>query len=124
MPRRALTPCSAPGCPELTAGRRYCLKHRKAEYRRIDAVRPSAAERGYTSPEWKALRLRVLTRDPLCVVCRQVPSSIADHIVPKAQGGQDVLSNLRGVCRQCDSRDTAKYDGGFGNRLRAGKVAR
>lgn len=34
------------------------------------------------------------------------------------------MDNLRGLCRHCHSSETARFDGGFGNRIRTGKVGR
>jgi 5-methylcytosine-specific restriction protein A len=42
------------------------------------------------------------------MVCRRNASTAVDHIVPKAQGGQDTDDNLQGICGDCHSEKTAK----------------
>lgn len=107
VPVRALHPCHRPGCPALTAGR-FCERHAAGA-----DPRPSAARRGYGG-DWRALRLRILARDPICRLCGAAPSAHADHIVPRSRGGRDVPENLQGTCARCHSRKTARHDGGFG----------
>lgn len=115
MPNRPKTPCRQPGCPALVDKPGYCPKHKRAEYKRCDAGRPSAAKRGY-SRNWRCLRLMVLRRQPICATegCDR-PAEHVDHIVPLWRGGTNELSNLRGLCRFCHARKTAAADGGFGN---------
>ena len=113
MPNRLKTPCAQPGCPAVTTQRRCPLHHRE-QRRRQDVGRPTATERGY-GWQWRQLRNAVIARDPICTVCCRVPSTDADHIIPRAQGGQDTMENLRGRCHSCHSSKTAKRDGGFGN---------
>ena len=59
-------------------------------------------------PEWDALQKAVLKRDPLCTYCKVAQSTTADHVIPKAKGGQDTLDNLVGACRPCNSRKGAR----------------
>jgi 5-methylcytosine-specific restriction protein A len=69
----------------------------------------STTERGYG---WKhqKMRERVLREEPLCRMCfdatprRYTPSGIADHIIPKAEGGTDDRSNYQalGDPKDCD----------------------
>lgn len=63
----------------------------------------SRHERGY-GKEWDRLRKVVILRDKgLCQPCREegraTPANIVDHILNKASGGTDDLSNLRVICR-------------------------
>jgi 5-methylcytosine-specific restriction protein A len=51
--------------------------------------------------DWQRLSARVLSRDPVCRICRRRPSVTADHIVRVADGGSDDELNLRGVCGGC-----------------------
>ena len=88
--------------------------------------RPNAHERGYCSQGWKAARREVLLRDNYqCKVCGAVvhgKRAHVDHIVPKAQGGSDEVSNLRTLCVSCHS----KHEGwrAANERRRAAKVTR
>jgi 5-methylcytosine-specific restriction endonuclease McrA len=60
------------------------------------------------------LRLAILHRDPICrcTGCRHhtgrctSPSTIADHIVPIAEGGADDPSNGQGLCAPCHDLKT------------------
>ncbi len=53
---------------------------------------------------WAQLRRRVLRRDRLCQLCFRVPAVEVDHVVARADGGSDEVSNLRGVCGECHRR--------------------
>lgn len=75
--------------------------------------RPSAAARGYCSRDWRAKRLEVLARDDYqCQACGRIvdrpKQAHVDHIVPRASGGTDELSNLRTLCASCHSSRTAR----------------
>lgn len=79
--------------------------------------RQSRQARGYGRAH-ELMRERVLNEEPLCRVClamdppRYTPSSIADHIVPKAEGGTDDRANYQGLGNpkmcDCHARKTAK----------------
>ena len=76
---------------------------------------PSRHERGYGSA-WDRLRKVILARDGhLCQVCmtkgRTTPATHCDHILSKAQGGTDDLSNLRAICRPCHDRKSIEERG-------------
>ncbi len=103
MPPKPLRPCRQPGCPSLIRGGGWCEAHKPVSWASTTA---SAASRGYGS-QWRALRERVLRRDPTCYRCRREPSTAVDHVRPKAQGGSDDLSNLAGICEGCHTRKTA-----------------
>lgn len=47
----------------------------------------------------------VLRRDPICLICREKPSTQVDHIIAKPEG-RDTLENLQGLCESCHSRKT------------------
>lgn len=58
---------------------------------------------------WEKLREAVLKRDGyLCQICHQAQATTADHIIPKAKGGEDSMENLQAACRPCNGkkRDT------------------
>jgi 5-methylcytosine-specific restriction endonuclease McrA len=59
----------------------------------------------YHTKVWQQLRKRVMIRD--LYVCQiklpgcTVLASVADHIVPREQGGTDLEDNLRAACARC-----------------------
>lgn len=74
----------------------------------------SRHERGYGT-EWDKLRKRVLERDAhlcQCSYCkadgRTTVATEVDHILPKAKGGTDAMSNLQAINKQCHVRKTAE----------------
>ena len=53
---------------------------------------------------WKKLRLQVLNRDGwTCTYCGGQATE-ADHVWPKARGGEDSLDNLVSACKPCNVR--------------------
>lgn len=56
-------------------------------------------------------RRRVFRRNPLCVPCeaagRVTLATVADHIVPLADGGRDSEDNLQGICHDCHVAKTS-----------------
>jgi 5-methylcytosine-specific restriction protein A len=71
----------------------------------------SRQERGY-GRDHERMRKIVLAEEPLCRIClamdppRHTPSTIADHIVPKAEGGTDERENYQGACGPCHDAKT------------------
>lgn len=61
-------------------------------------------------PGWDRLRAAVIERDGLrCRYCGDDNGPFeADHIVPVARGGKDVLENLACACRACNRSKGAK----------------
>ena len=60
------------------------------------------------SQKWKRTRKQVFNRDGReCVFCGHHGDTgnplTVDHIVPRYRGGTDALSNLRVLCRRCNS---------------------
>lgn len=119
MPRRALTPCTVPLCPELTDGGR-CDDHKQAAER----DRGSATARGYGKRHRDRFRRGVLDRDICCVLCikhdRWVLATVADHWPLSRreleQRGMDPNDpdHGRGLCDPCHSKETAvNQPGGF-----------
>jgi 5-methylcytosine-specific restriction protein A len=57
------------------------------------------------------MRKRILIEEPLCREClkrdRVTATTIADHIIPKAEGGTDDRENYQGLCDPCSSAKTA-----------------
>lgn len=75
--------------------------------------RTSRQERGY-GRDHDLMRALVLVEEPLCRKClaktppRYAPTTIADHIIPKAEGGTDERENYQGLCGPCDVIKTAQ----------------
>jgi len=84
---------------------------------RLPDRRPSAAVRGYDG-RWQRFRKWFLRHNPLCIECNAA-ASVADHIVPLAQGGAHCdPDNTQSLCATCHNRKTATHDGGFGHARR------
>lgn len=120
MPRKLPTPCSYPGCPELSH-ERYCVKHKRQTAKQYDKQRGTAAQRGYNA-RWRRARRRYLMDNPLCVMCKEKgviqAATDVDHIIPH-KGDQDLFwdeSNWQALCASCHSRKTARENGSFGNK--------
>jgi 5-methylcytosine-specific restriction protein A len=73
--------------------------------------RESRQSRGYGRAH-DLMRARVLAEEPLCRVClaegRVSATTIADHRIPKAEGGTDDHENYQGLCGDCDVIKTAQ----------------
>lgn len=55
---------------------------------------------------WAKIRVRILERDRICVLCGVRPSRFCDHIVAKADLNED--SDLQGVCGPCHDQKSAR----------------
>jgi 5-methylcytosine-specific restriction protein A len=110
MPRAAARLCSRPWCNKVNC----------AEHRRAPDSRAGSTARGYGSL-WQRLSKLVLIEEPFCRICeregRITRSTIPDHIVPLAYGGQTVRSNLQGSCVSCNTRKGNKIPGDYGWRV-------
>lgn len=73
--------------------------------------RKSRQERGYGA-EHDRMRAALLRREPLCRECKKHgrirAATIADHIIPKAQGGTDDEDNYQPLCKLCSDAKTAR----------------
>jgi 5-methylcytosine-specific restriction protein A len=114
----AMRVCSVTGCGTLypkTEGSR-CAAHRV----QADRARGTASERGYTSPGHRTFRNAVLHRDPICVVCQQRESTVADHhplsrreLIARGMNPNDPHHG-RGLCKPChDSQTALNQPGGW-----------
>lgn len=117
MPVKPVSPCSHPGCPELTR-ERYCETHAKAEdtrYRRYQ--RDPKINRRYDH-RWRTIRNRYIHAHPICEQCerdgRITPAQEVDHILPLDRGGSHDEANLQALCKPCHSAKTAREDGRWG----------
>lgn len=90
---------------EIKNGR--CLNCRRAKER----ARGTRTSRGYDN-NWLRLSRNAIAQHPYCSRCRSTEDLTADHIVPKAQGGRNVLSNVEVLCRSCNSAKRDRVGGG------------
>ena len=68
MPRRPKSPCSYPGCPNLTDGR-FCEEHAKVEAKRYERYERDPATKRRYGRAWKRIRDSYAAAHPLCEVC-------------------------------------------------------
>jgi len=104
MATAALRYCTNPGCSTKVAYGR-CAQH-QAQHRHEQ--RTDALHRLYDSPQWKALRLRLMREQPWCVACLAAGVKWPrrwrelDHVKPH-RGNEEGFydeSNLQGLCHE------------------------
>jgi len=125
LPYKPKHPCSYPSCPELILpGESFCTDHKRAEQKRYDKQRGTAAQRGY-GPRWQRYRRLYIAENPLCInfdECHNV-TTIVDHIQPVSQGGDFWdPKNHQPMCKSCHDRKTAEKDGRWGRGIEISKV--
>ena len=112
MPARIPKACRKQGCKNTTThSSGYCELHLGCGWQRHQQGK-TASQRGYGS-QWRALRTVALERDKyLCQEClkqgRYITATTVDHIIAKAHGGSDNLSNLQSLCNSCHKFKTAR----------------
>lgn len=114
MPYRQRTPCTHPTCTALTDGGR-CDEH-KAQ---AEQHRGNFRQRGYGNGH-KRFRRAVISRDVICRICHAALATVADHyplgrnqLIAKGLDADDPQYG-RGLCKPCDSTQTAqRQPGGF-----------
>jgi 5-methylcytosine-specific restriction enzyme A len=78
--------------------------HRPPGYKPSDAMRPSAAKRGYGA-KWQQARAGFLVHHPRCVLCLRAATRV-DHIEPH-RGDMAKFwdkSNWQPLCEHCHNR--------------------
>lgn len=111
MPSKPPRPCPTPGCPNLIEGPdRWCPPCTRRRQRHTDRDRAPAGRRGYGAT-WRKLRTMKLARSPGCEWpegCTRAATDV-DHIVPLAEGGTNLLENLRSLCHPHHSSVTQRW---------------
>ena len=107
-------PCRSYGCRHTTTERQgYCEEHRSlASWGKWQRDKGTPEQRGY-GKAWRKLRAVVLKRDSyLCQECLRddiiKTGNHVDHILSKANGGDDSLTNLQTLCVHCHKAKTAR----------------
>jgi 5-methylcytosine-specific restriction protein A len=84
------------------------VEERRAYGRAMKDTGPRARRRRkvYQSPEWKAIRLRVIARDGACRLCGSTARLTVHHLTPAADDGAAALDmdNLVTLCAPCHGR--------------------
>lgn len=103
MPTLPGRPCSRRGCTRLVHGRgvRFCDEHLAEERAKQDALRGTAAQRGYDAA-WQEIRARVLAEHPFCACGRR--AMMVHHRLSVRDGGTNDEANLVAMCRMCHAR--------------------
>ena len=124
MPTRPKSLCRKPGCVQAISSPGFCEKHVKSSDGWSQTNRASSSARGYDW-KWRKTRGRILERDSgLCQLCLEqgllIPASEVDHIVSRANGGNDNSDNLQAICRSCHKKKTNREklnpeSGGYSN---------
>ena len=125
MPIKPKRVCTYAGCSQFTTDR-YCSTHAhmlQDKRKQYDKQRP-AYHAWYSTARWRVLRIKYLSMNPLCVLCkadgRLTPATVVDHKTPH-KGNKGLfydVDNFQALCKQCHDSKTAKEDGGFSNKIR------
>jgi len=115
MPKRIPKACREARCPKTSIERHgYCEDH---AYKHQSW---SQSGKGRGGRPWRRIRDQVRQRaNNLCEEhARQglvVAGDCCDHIIPEAEGGTSILSNLQWLCVECHNKKT-KEEAKRGNR--------
>ena len=94
--RTMIKPCT--DCGVLVRDSSRCLQCHKV----YKGSRPSASKRGYDS-KWRKLSKELRRLQPWCSFCGLAADLTVDHILPLSMGGTNDITNLRVLCRSCNS---------------------
>lgn len=97
MPISAPKKCTQVGCHALVRdGSGRCDQHQKPAW-----VKKVTAVKRITGRRLQALRAKLFTEHPICVVCGIRASTERDHITPLFEGGLDDETNEQALCGPC-----------------------
>lgn len=92
---------------EIHKGGGRCSSCARAKWREANRRRGSAYRRGYTK-DWKRMVELAVRAQPYCSYCGSTEDLTGDHITPVSVGGLNTPSNIRVLCRACNSSRGAK----------------
>jgi 5-methylcytosine-specific restriction protein A len=100
MPKAAPRPCTQLGCCALVRdGSGRCADHQREQW-----VKRTPVKR-ITGRRLQAMRARLFSRQPLCVLCLEQGIATAatqrDHEIPLEEGGLDDETNEQALCLAC-----------------------
>jgi 5-methylcytosine-specific restriction endonuclease McrA len=95
MPKKFYSPCLYCGVLSRGSACNACL-------RQIEARDPRRKNRPYDH-EWNKLSKLARQIQPWCSRCGSKKDLTADHILPLAAGGSNILENIQVLCRRCNS---------------------
>ena len=110
MPKSAPRPCTQARCTKYATKGGRCEDHQHKAW--LSSEGKTSSQRGY-GYKWQKLRTLVLKRDKhLCIECLKqgiyTKAQHVDHILNKAQCGDDNLNNLQSLCYNCHKIKTAE----------------
>ncbi len=104
MPTSAPKPCTQCGVL-VRDGSSRCDAHKAAAWIKSTPYKRESGRR------LQRKRAELFAREPLCRECskhgRVALGEIRDHIIPLAEGGTDVDSNVQPLCKSCSDTKTA-----------------
>jgi 5-methylcytosine-specific restriction enzyme A len=97
--------CYRPFDPgEMKRGR--CIpcgkEYEREKSRRRRARQGTTSQRGYGTA-WQSLVRAAIAAHPYCADCGSTENLTGDHIRPLSRGGANMLTNVRVLCRSCNS---------------------
>ena len=102
-------------CNEYATYRGKCDSHKtKYVYDTNKTELSRSNDTFYKSKQWRDVRLKVLTTQPLCRYCERAEvlteATVVDHIIRRShyQGSPYDMNNLQPLCVECHNRKTQR----------------
>ena len=111
MPKKPPINCTFRGCPNLVEPGQggLCEQHRRKRHKWDAQSRTDRADiKIYSTKAWRHIRKLALQRDQgWCVICKEKPADVVDHIKEIKDGGTPYdLNNLQSLCNSCHAIKT------------------
>ena len=87
--------------------RNYCKNHAEniSHLKANRYARERGAKGNHTLKEWQDLKEKHNNR---CAICGEEKPLTKDHIIPLSKGGNNYITNIQPLCRNCNSRKNNK----------------